>query len=140
LVTDPQKMVRAAGKATFKRCEIINSDLVLVESERPKITLNKPVAIGFTILEFAKLVMCEFYYDCLLPKFGNKLHLALPKRIPSYATSKPPICSPIWRTYQAGLTRPTSTKTIFFFWPQTNESLANSNRKPATVCPKNFAV
>jgi len=75
LVTDPQKMVRAAGKATFKRCEIINSDLVLVESEQTKITLNKPVAIGFTILEFAKLVMCEFYYDCLLPKFGNKLHL-----------------------------------------------------------------
>jgi len=75
LVTDPQKMVRAAGKATFKRCENINSDLVLVESERTKITLNKPVAIGFTILEFAKLVMYEFHYDCLLPKFGNKLHL-----------------------------------------------------------------
>jgi len=33
LVTDPKKMVRAAGKATFKRCEIINSDLVLLESE-----------------------------------------------------------------------------------------------------------
>jgi len=59
LVTDPQKMVRAAGKATFKRCEIINSDLVLVESQRTKIMLNKPVAIGFTILEFAKLVMYE---------------------------------------------------------------------------------
>jgi len=57
LVTDSQKMVRAAGKATFKRCEIINSDLVLVETERTEITLNKPVAIGFTILEFAKLVM-----------------------------------------------------------------------------------
>jgi len=75
LVTDPQKMVRAAGKTTFKRCEIINSDLVLVETERTKITLNKPVAIGFTILEFAKLVMYGFYYDCLLPKFGNKLYL-----------------------------------------------------------------
>jgi len=75
LVTDPEKMVRAADKATFKLCEIINSDLVLVESERTKITLNKPVAIGFTIFEFAKLVMYEFYYDCLLPKFGNKLHL-----------------------------------------------------------------
>jgi len=74
LVTDPPKMIRAAGKATFKRCEIINSDLVLVESERTKILLNKPVAIGFTILEFAKLLMYEFYYDCLLPKFGNKLH------------------------------------------------------------------
>jgi len=75
LVTDPQKMVRAAGKVTFKRCEIINSDLVLVESQSTEIVLNKPVAIGFTILEFTKLVMYGFYYDCLLPKFGNKLHL-----------------------------------------------------------------
>jgi len=72
---DLQKMVRAADKATFKRCEIINSDLVLVESELTEITLNKPVAIGFTILEFAKLVVYEFYYDCLQPKFGSKLHL-----------------------------------------------------------------
>jgi len=75
LVTDQQKIVRAAGKATFKRCEIINLELVLVESECTKIMLNKPVAIGFTILKFAKHVMYEFYYDCLLPKFGNKLHL-----------------------------------------------------------------
>jgi len=80
LVTDPQKIVRAAGKATYKRCEIIKSNLVLVESERTKIMLNKPVAIGFTILEFAKLVMYEFYYDCLLPKFGDKLHLCFSDR------------------------------------------------------------
>jgi len=57
LVTDPQTMVRVADKATFKRSEIINSDVVLVESERTNILLNKPVAIGFTIMEFAKLVM-----------------------------------------------------------------------------------
>ena len=73
LITDPQKLVRAAGKATFKRSEIINSDLVLVEMARSKVVLNKPIAIGFTILEFAKLVMFRFYYDCLLPKFGDKL-------------------------------------------------------------------
>jgi len=55
--------------------DVRNVEFVLVESERTKITLNKPVVIGFTILEFAKLVMYEFCYDCLLPKFGNKLHL-----------------------------------------------------------------
>ena len=75
LLADPKKLVRAVGKATFKRSEIINSDLVLVESARLKIVLNKPIAIGFTILEFAKLVMYEFYYNCLLPKFEDKLHL-----------------------------------------------------------------
>jgi len=60
LIADPHKLARAAGKATFKRSEIINSDLVLVEMERSKIVLNKPIAIGFTILEYAQLVMFHF--------------------------------------------------------------------------------
>ena len=75
LVTDPIKFVRAVSKANFKRSQIINSGLVLVESTRGKIVLNKPIAIGFTILEYAKLVMYEFYYDCLLPRYGEKIHM-----------------------------------------------------------------
>jgi len=35
----------------------------------------KPIAIGCTILEYAKLVMYQFYYECLLPKFGDCLRL-----------------------------------------------------------------
>jgi len=47
----------------------------MVENFRAKAVLSKPIAIGCAILEFAKLVMCEFYYDCLLPTFGDCLHL-----------------------------------------------------------------
>ena len=54
---------------------IINTDLALVENQRTKITLSKPIAVGCAILEIAKLIMYEFYYDCLLPKFGDRLHL-----------------------------------------------------------------
>ena len=45
---------------------IVNEDLAMVENARAKIMLNKPIAIGCTILEYAKLVMYEFYYDCLM--------------------------------------------------------------------------
>jgi len=75
LVADPDKLVKLASKATFKRSEIINSDLVLVEAARTKIELNKPIAIGFSILDLSKLIMYQFYYDCLLPKYGDKLQL-----------------------------------------------------------------
>jgi len=37
--------------------------------------LTKPIAVGCAILEIAKLIMYEFYYDCLLPKLGDRLHL-----------------------------------------------------------------
>ena len=32
-------------------------------------------AVGCAILEFVKLVMYDFYYDCLMPTFGDRLHL-----------------------------------------------------------------
>jgi len=49
--------------------------LVLVENQRSKITLTKPIAVGCAILKIAKLIMYEFYYDCLLPKCAKRLHL-----------------------------------------------------------------
>ena len=47
----------------------------MVECTKTKILMCEPIAIGCTILEYAKLVMYEFYYDCLLPKFGERLRL-----------------------------------------------------------------
>ena len=47
----------------------------MVECAKTKILMCKPIAIGCTILEYAKLVMYEVYYDCLLPKFGDRLRL-----------------------------------------------------------------
>ena len=75
LIADPNTLVKAASKATFRRSEIINDDLVLVRAARPKVMLNKPIAIGFTILEVSKLIMYEFFYDCLKPKYGDKIRL-----------------------------------------------------------------
>ena len=57
------------------RDRIINDDLVMVEAAKNRILMCKPIAIGCCILEFAKLVMYEFYYDCLLLKFGDRMRL-----------------------------------------------------------------
>ena len=47
----------------------------MVECTKTKILMCKPTAIGCTILEYAKLVMYQFYYDCLLPKFDDCVRL-----------------------------------------------------------------
>jgi len=62
-------------KASYKCLQIINGDLALVKNHRSKITLSKLIAIGCRILKIVKLVMCEFYSDCLLHKFRDRLHL-----------------------------------------------------------------
>jgi len=75
LVTDPKKLIRAAGKSTFERSTIVNSDLGLVETARTKINMYRPIALGFCILEMTKLVMYRFYYEALLSKYGDKFRM-----------------------------------------------------------------
>jgi len=43
----------------------------MVRAAKQKVTLNKPIAVGFCILELSKLIMYKFYYDYLKPRYGN---------------------------------------------------------------------
>ena len=75
LIADPNKLLKALGKVSFRQCEIINSELAMVRGARNKITLNKPIAVGFCILEISKLIMYKFYYEVLKAKFGDRCSL-----------------------------------------------------------------
>ena len=37
--------------------------------------MNKPVYLGLSILELSKILMCEFWYDYVKPKYGEKAKL-----------------------------------------------------------------
>jgi hypothetical protein len=47
----------------------------MVRASRMKLTLNKPIYIGFAILELSKLIMYQFHYDYIVPKYGDKATL-----------------------------------------------------------------
>jgi hypothetical protein len=75
LIADSAKALKAVSKPTFRTSEIINADLVMVKGARQCITLNKPISAGFAILEISKLIMYEFYYDYLKPKYADRCKL-----------------------------------------------------------------
>ena len=75
LIADPDKLTKAVSKVSFRGSEIINRDLVLVRGARQRVTLNKPITVGFAVLELSKLVMYRFYYDHLKLKYGDKCRL-----------------------------------------------------------------
>jgi len=75
LICDPNKLTKAVSRPTFRRSEIINDDLTLVCGARQRITLNKPISVGFSILEISKLLMYTFYYDYLKPKYHDRCKL-----------------------------------------------------------------
>lgn len=59
-------------KPNFKNGTKFSKSHMSVEIGRTKI---KPVYLGQAILDLSKLIMYEFHYDYIVPKYGEKLRL-----------------------------------------------------------------
>ena len=55
----------------------LEDEITIVQQHKRTVTLNKPIACGFTILENAKHIMYSFWYDVLKKKYGNSITLLL---------------------------------------------------------------
>ena len=75
LIADPKKLAKAVSRPAFKQAEIINEDLTMVRGARGRVILEKPISVGFAILELSKLVMYRFYYEHLKPTYQDKCKL-----------------------------------------------------------------
>lgn len=71
---DMKKYVRSPY---FDQQEVINDDCVMINLRKGKVTLDKPVMVGASILELSKLHMYEFYHLKLKPKFKDNIHLLM---------------------------------------------------------------
>lgn len=69
--TTDKSFKKASSLHTFKNFSIIDKDLVTTSHFLPNIVHDKPYAIGFTILEYSKHFMYDFYYNKLLKKCGS---------------------------------------------------------------------
>ena len=75
LVTSSKYFQKLIRKLNYKSSMIINEDLVAVEMKREKIKLLQPLYVGFTVLELSKLLMYQFHYDFIIPKYNNRAKL-----------------------------------------------------------------
>lgn len=49
--------------------------VVGMEKKKNKVTLNKPIYIGFKVLDIAKMIMYQSFYDVFHPHFGDRMKL-----------------------------------------------------------------
>lgn len=68
-------MQKYAAKSTFQRMKIFSEDLVGVECSYTKVNFVQPVYCGMTILDLAKYLMYNYYYNHLKPKYQDNLTL-----------------------------------------------------------------
>ena len=75
LVTTEEKYLRTVMRPNFKSGDLFGENLMGCEMGKIKVVMNKLVYLGQAILDLSKIVMYEFHYDYVLPKYGDRLKL-----------------------------------------------------------------
>ena len=70
--TDKKKLV---SEPNYYTMNYISEDLSIIEMKRTKVKMNKPIYLGLSILDISKILMYEFWYDYMKPKYGNDIKL-----------------------------------------------------------------
>ena len=73
LVTNKKVYLRNVMKRNFNSGVLFSGNLMGCEMGKIKVVMNKPVYLGQAMLDLSKIVMYEFHYDYMKPKYGGHL-------------------------------------------------------------------
>lgn len=63
------------ARPNFKNATVFSENLVAIQMKPEKIILDKPIYVGFTVLELSKSHMYDFHYSIIKPFYGDKVQL-----------------------------------------------------------------
>ena len=63
LVNNEKDYLKHATKPTFISQKVFDKNFAAIHEIRPVLTLNKPIYVGFTVLELSKWLMYDFHYN-----------------------------------------------------------------------------
>ena len=75
LVTTDKKRSKLVSEPNYHTINLISEDLSIIEMKKTKVKMNKPIYLGLSILEISKILMYEFWYNYMKPKYDNKAKL-----------------------------------------------------------------
>ena len=75
IVTADKKRNKLVSEPNYHTMNYISEDLSIIEMNKTKVKMNKPIYLGLSILDISKILMCEFWYDYMKLKYKNKVKL-----------------------------------------------------------------
>ena len=75
LVDTGEQFKKLTAKPNYDGRIILDENLVSVHMKKTSLTMNKPVYLGMCILDLSKIIMYDFHYNYIKPKYGNKAKL-----------------------------------------------------------------
>ena len=75
LVKTDKRRNQLASEPNYHTTKWFSENLLAIEMKKTKVKMNKPLYLGYSILEISKILMYEFWYDYMKPKYGDNMKL-----------------------------------------------------------------
>ena len=75
LVTTDKIRSKLVSEPNYHTINYISEDLSIIEMNKTKVKMNKPIYLGLSALEISKILMYEFWYDYIKPKYNDNVKL-----------------------------------------------------------------
>ena len=73
LINNENNYLKVVSRPSFVSQKILDKNLVAVHRIKPVLLLNKPIYVGFSILELNKMIMYDWHYNYFVKKFDCSL-------------------------------------------------------------------
>ena len=75
LVTIDKKRNKLVSEPNCHMINFISEDLSIIEMNKTRVKMNKPIYLGLSILDISKILMYECWYDYMKSKYNDKVKL-----------------------------------------------------------------
>ena len=75
VITDRKTALKRVAKPYHKRSQTIHENLVIIQNTITTLKLNKPIYVGFSVLDLSKLLMYKFHYNHIKVKYQSNVKL-----------------------------------------------------------------
>ena len=75
LVTTDKRRNQLVSEPNYHATKWFSENLLAIEMRKTEVKMNKPVYLSLSILDISKIVMYEFWYDYIKPKYGDNMKL-----------------------------------------------------------------
>ena len=65
VVSSTKTILNIQAKPSFFSQKIFNKNFVAIHEIKPVLTINKPIYVGFSILDLNKFIMYGFHFNCI---------------------------------------------------------------------------
>ena len=75
LVRMDKKRSKLVSEPNYHTINLISEDLTITEMKKTEVKMNKLISLGLSILEISKILIYEFWYDYMKPKYNDNVRL-----------------------------------------------------------------